>query len=80
MLWFAGEQWTGMTEAEVSLWRAPGAFTGIAATLVFPAVNKCLGVRGGGGVEWGEQALLHCDDGNGLMPQHIRACEQHSCG
>lgn len=38
-----------MTEAEVSLWRAPGAFTGIAATLVFPAVNKCLGVRGGGG-------------------------------
>ncbi|KAL6755200.1 hypothetical protein V8C86DRAFT_3137942 [Haematococcus lacustris] len=41
-------QWTGLTAAEVSVYRGVGALTGLAATLVFPPAARHLGLEATG--------------------------------
>ncbi|KAG2435780.1 hypothetical protein HXX76_006976 [Chlamydomonas incerta] len=38
-------KWTGLTEAEVSVYRGIGALTGLAATVLFPPLSKWAGLR-----------------------------------
>jgi len=52
--------WQGMSEATISLFRAAGALSGLMATVVFPALQRCgVGLVGAGvlGVSW--QVRVH---------------------
>ncbi|KAG2495007.1 hypothetical protein HYH03_006940 [Edaphochlamys debaryana] len=38
-------KWSGLTEAEVSVYRGAGALTGLAATVLFPLLQRTVGLR-----------------------------------
>lgn len=53
--------WQGMSEATISLFRAAGALSGLMATVVFPALQRCgVGLVGAGvlGVSWQLSCLV----------------------